>query len=189
MTYTSTYSVLEIDQSAWLEVKRRFEAANSLQYYLKDDRRFGEVLVLGTVALAVDKRSVKEEPVRNAFQMRLEVYAGQVQLEPAEVSLLECPNCHQPGVPEGHGRTYDFCLRCGWSSNLTEGTDASGMTPRQLHVEVEGNLHSLNDKGRPSTPFVIDRNGFLKCSDCGALPGEVHASGCSKFSSVVRLER
>lgn len=112
--------------------------------------------------LGIEARAVRI--VVSPFKHRLETYARAGQVQPAEVNLLDCPNCKAPGIPEGHGRSYDFCLRCGWSDNLTEGPDqTTGLQAR--------------------APFEIDRTVFLAdslCSECRAAPGEHHLFYCSK---------
>lgn len=54
-TRTYTYSVLEVDQDTFNGVKQRLVEANSLEHYLDADRQYGQILNLGTVALAVDR--------------------------------------------------------------------------------------------------------------------------------------
>lgn len=62
-THTYTYSVLDVSEQTYADIKQRLLAAldgNNVDDYITDSPE-GELIVLGTVALRVEKLDAKDE--------------------------------------------------------------------------------------------------------------------------------
>ena len=55
MSYTTTYSILEVKQSTFDDVKDRLNRAGVGQKHVIRNHKYGEAIVLGSVGLVVEK--------------------------------------------------------------------------------------------------------------------------------------
>jgi len=57
-TYTNTYSILEIAEASYNDIRQRLDDIGYLDHYLTEDDQYGEILIFGTTALAKEQKNV-----------------------------------------------------------------------------------------------------------------------------------